>query len=117
MLRLSLDPRPSAVEVVAVLDPSEKFVFDGLVNRLSVDDPDFVRRIDRIGRPRRRLRSTLAILLWTAAPFCLVFGGWTGLFMAVVAVGYGARLFTRRYGRADRSPWSSSHRRPGATSL
>lgn len=102
-----------------MLDPNEKFVFDGLVTRLSADDPDFVRRIDRIGRPRRRLRVTLAILLWTAAPFCLIFGGWTGLFLAVTAVGYGLRLFSRRHARTDHAPWwsSSSHRRPGAASL
>lgn len=102
-----------------MLDPYEKVVFDGLVTRLSADDPDFARRIDRIGHPRRRLWVTLAILLWTTVPFCLAFGGWTGLFLAVVAGGYGARLFTKRRGRAARPPWwsSSSHRRPGATSL
>jgi hypothetical protein len=105
------------VEVVAVLDPNEKFVFDGMVTRLGADDPDFVRRIDRIGRPRRRLRTAVAILLWTMAPFCIVFGGWTGLVMAVVAVGYAARLFAKRRGQADQAPWWSSHRRPGATSL
>lgn len=100
-----------------MLDPNEKLVFDAMVTRLGTEDPDFVRRIDRIGRPRRRLRTTLAILLWTIAPFCIVLGGWTGLFMAVGAVGYGAHLFAKRRGRADQSSWSSSHRRPGATSL
>ena len=44
----------------AVFDPNEKLVFDGMVNRLRADDPGFLRRLDRIGRPRRRLRMVLA---------------------------------------------------------
>jgi Protein of unknown function (DUF3040) len=107
------------VEVVTVLDPSEKHAFDGMVTRLRADDPQFVHRIDRLGRPRRRLRRVLAILLWTLAPFCVVYGGWTGFFMAVAAAGYGAHLMTRRTGMADGAGgftwWSSPGHRPGAS--
>jgi hypothetical protein len=106
------------MEVVPVLDPNEKLVFDGLVSQLRDEDPNFSRKIDRLGRPRRRMRVALAVLLWTLAPVCIVFGGWTGLLMAVVAVSYGAYLVTRRDG-TGRQPawWSSSNRRPGAPSL
>jgi len=104
------------VEVVPVLDPNEKVAFDGLVNRLTSDDPGFTRRIQRISRPRRRLRVALAILLWTLAPVCIVYGGWTGLFMAVVGIGYGAHLIAKQSGMKDNpSWWSSSSNRPGAT--
>jgi len=100
-----------------VLDPDEKLVFDGLVTRLGAADPDFVRRTDRIGRPRLRRRMTAAVLLWTAVPFCIVLGGWTGLLIAVVGAGYGACLFAKRHAGAGQAPWwSSSHRRPGAAS-
>jgi Protein of unknown function (DUF3040) len=110
--------RVLAVEVVPVLDPNEKLVFDGLVSRLHDEDPNFRRKIERLGRPRRRLRVALAVLLWTMAPVCIVLGGWTGLLMAVVAVGYGAALVARRVGM-DGQPtwWSSAKRRPGAPSL
>ena len=77
-----------------MLDPQD---FDGMVARIRAEDPKFVRRIDRLSAPRRRFRMTMAILLWTIAPFCIYFGGWTGLIMAVVAVGYGANL-TKRSG-------------------
>ena len=98
-----------------MFDPNEKLVFDGIVNRLGADDPGFLRRLDRIGRPRRRLRMILASLLWTVAPVCIVLGGWTGLILAVVAVGYGLRLQARRGGTgAQVAWWSSSNRRPGA---
>jgi len=107
------------VEVVTVLDPQDKFAFDGMVTQLRADDPRFVRRIEKIGRPRHRLRVTLGILLWTIAPICIVYGGWTGLIMAVVAVGYGARLMIKRTGLTGDAEgfswWSSSGRRPGAS--
>ena len=96
-----------------MLDPQEKVVFDGMVMRLSEDDPDFVRRVDRLTRPRHRLRERLAILLWTIAPLCIVYGGGTGLIMAIVAVVYGAHLMSVGHRAAGRSAWSSSpHRRP-----
>lgn len=104
--------------MVPVLDPNEKVVFDGMVSRLRDEDPNFLRKIDRLGRPRRKMRVTLAVLLWTLAPVSIVFGGWTGLLMAVVAVAYGALLVTRRDGMGVQPTWwSSSNRRPGATSL
>jgi hypothetical protein len=104
------------VEVVPVLDPNEKIVFDGMVNRLRDEDPRFLSKIERIGRPRRKLRVALAVLLWTLAPISIVFGGWTGLLMAVVAVAYGAFLVTKRDGVGGQPAWwSSSHRSPGAS--
>lgn len=100
-----------------MLDPHEKLVFDGLVTQLSAEDPRFRRRLDRLSRPRRRLRTALAILLWTIAPICIVYGGWTGLFMAIAAIAYGAHLMAKRDAMTGAFSWwsSSSHRRPGAT--
>jgi hypothetical protein len=99
-----------------VLDPYEKQAFDGLVTRLEADDPRFLRRVYRLSRPRRRLRTTIAILLWTVAPVCIVVGGWTGLIMAVVAAAYGAWLMSQRNDLAKETFWrSSSDRRPGTT--
>jgi hypothetical protein len=98
-----------------VLDPNEKLVFDGLVSRLRDEDPSYLRKIERIGRPRRNRRVALAVLLWVLAPVCLVFGGWTGLLMATVAVGYGAFLVTKRDDRSGHPAWRlPSHRHPGA---
>jgi Protein of unknown function (DUF3040) len=100
-----------------VLDPNEKSIFDGMVTSLQAQDPRFVQRIDRIGHPRHRFRKVLAITLWLLAPFCVVLGGWTGFFMAVIAVGYAAHLLVRRPGlsRGIGFPWSSPGRRPGAS--
>jgi hypothetical protein len=108
----------SGLEVVPVLDPNEKFVFDGMVSQLRDDDPSFLRKIERLGHTRRKLRVTLAVLLWTLAPVCIVLGGWTGLLMAVVGASYGIYLVVRR-GGMDGQPtwWSSTKRRPGAPSL
>jgi hypothetical protein len=106
------------VEVVAVIDPHEKYVFDDMVSQLRADDPQFLARIDRLGHPRRRLRKAMAILLWIIAPICAIVGGWTGVFMALVAVGYAAHLMTKRTGLAGGSGfswWSSPRRRPGAS--
>jgi len=86
------------VEVVPVLEPNEKVLFDGLVTRLRADDPGFTDKLDRMCRPRQKLRIVLAVLLWTVAPICIVFGGWTGVLMAAVAAGYGAHLMTKRPG-------------------
>jgi Protein of unknown function (DUF3040) len=105
------------VEVVTVLDPQEKSVFDGMVTQLSIDDPQFVRRIGQLERPRRQVRKAVAILLWVMAPMCVVVGGWTGFFLAVVATAYAARLMIRRPGmHGGELPWWSSlpRRRPGA---
>jgi hypothetical protein len=106
------------VEVVTVLDPHEKSVFDGMVNQLREDDPKFAGRFDRVGRPRRRFRKVTAILLWIIAPVCIVMGGWTGFFMAIAAAGYAIHLVTRKTGLAGGSGfswWSSPGRRPGAS--
>lgn len=101
-----------------MLDPNEKLVFDGMVSRLHDEDPGFLRKIERIGRPRRKMRVALAVLLWTLAPVSIVFGGWTGVLMAALAVAYGAVLVTKRDGFGGPPAWwSSSNRRPGATSL
>lgn len=98
-----------------MLDPQEKAVFDGIMTQLRADDPNFSRRLDRIGKPRRRVRLTAAILLWTVAPWCVVFGGWTGLILAVLAVTYGSVLFSRRHQNMSQLPWIASRgRRPGA---
>lgn len=100
-----------------MLDPNEKYVFDGMVSQLCADDPAFARRVDHLGRSKRRLGFTLAVLLWTMTPFLIVFGGWTGLLMAVVASGYGAHLMTKRNrpaGDAHGFSWWPSRRRPGA---
>jgi hypothetical protein len=98
-----------------VLEPNEKAVFDGMVSQLRTDDPRFSQKVDRMCRPRRRLYLTMAILLWTMAPLCIVFGGWTGVIMAVVAIAYGGHLMLRRGGDARQTLWSSS-RRPRTSS-
>lgn len=100
-----------------MLDPSEKSVFESMVTQLR-GDARFVRKIDKLGYPRKRMRTTLAVLLWIFAPIAMIVGGWTGFFMAVVAVGYGIRLVTRKAGLVGGqgfSWWSSPGRRPGAS--
>jgi hypothetical protein len=74
------------VEVVIVLDP------------VRADDPDFLARLDKLEHSRHRRRGVLAALLWMAAPICIIVGGWTGLLMAVVAVGYGTVLASKQHG-------------------
>lgn len=102
-----------------MLDPNEKSQFDGMVTRLRIDDPRFVRRIDRLDRrPRPQLRKAVAVFLWMMAPLCVVLGGWTGFFIAVVAAGYAARMVVKRPGEdpdADDAWWSLPRRRPGAS--
>lgn len=100
-----------------MLDPSEKLVFDGMMSRLRDQDPFFLRKINKLGRPRRKMRLALAILLWTIAPFCVVFGGWTGLLMGAVAVGYGAFLANKRGRSTPVAWWPPTKRRPEAPSL
>jgi hypothetical protein len=97
-----------------VLDPHEKSAFDGMVTQLRAGDPRLAQRLDRMCRPHRRRRTALAVLLWTVAPFSIFFGGWTGLLMAAVAVGYGTNLYLRRGTAADEASWSSP-RRPGVS--
>ena len=99
-----------------MLDPREKAVFDGMVTQLRSEDPTFSRRVDRLTKPRHTLRLTAAILLWTLAPVSIVYGGWTGLILAVLAVTYGALLFRRRNTDTAPQPWwpATRGRRPGA---
>jgi hypothetical protein len=97
-----------------VLDPQEKVVFDTMVTQLRAGDPRLAQRLDRMCRPRQRLRKVLAILLWTIAPWCIVFGGWTGLIMAVVAVGYGCAIYFKRGLGEGETSWALK-RRPGVS--
>ena len=96
-----------------MLDPQEKAVFDGMVTELRSGDPRLAQRLDRMCRPRRRRRTVFAVLLWILAPLCVVFGGWTGVLLGVVAAAYGANLYFRRGAGADELPWPSPRRRPG----
>lgn len=101
-----------------MLDPTEKYLFDDMVTRLRADDPAFVRDVDRLAHPRRRRRVTMAVLLWTLTPMCIVYGGWTGLLIALVAAAYGAHLMAGRTGPGAESDslawWSASRKHPGA---
>jgi len=99
-----------------VLDPVEKTVFERIVTQLRAEDPQFVRRIDKLGTPRRRLRTAVAVLLWTFAPLFIAVGGWTGFFVALVAVGYAARIFRHRDSSTGRFWWwPPVGHRPGAS--
>lgn len=98
-----------------MLEPHEKDAFDGLVAQLRAGDAKFGQRIDRLARPRRRMRVTVAALLFVIAPFCVVLGGWTGLIMAVVAVGYGASLLAKRDPMTGASGFAWWSKRPGAS--
>lgn len=96
-----------------MLEPREKQEFDGMVARLRDADPAFARRIDRFRSRQRRRWLITAVLLWTIAPICLVYGGWTGALEAVLAVGYGAWLMHKRNRATDQPTWPPS-RRPTA---
>ncbi len=96
-----------------MLEPREKQEFDGMVARLRDTDPGFARRVDRLRLRQRRRWLVSAILLWTIAPICLVYGGWTGALEAVLAVGYGAWLMRKRNRATDQPSWPQS-RRPTA---
>jgi len=98
-----------------VLEPNEKAAFDGMVSQLRADDPRFSQKVDRMCRPRRRFYQAMAILLWTMAPFCIFFGGWTGVLMAVVGAAYGGHLWIRRGGGGSQILGSSA-RRPRTSS-
>ena len=99
-----------------MLDPQEKAVFDGLVTQLRAADPKFCRKMDRMGRPRPRFYTTAAFLLWSLAPMCIIFGGWTGAVFAAIAVSYGTRLYLKRNGRSPQPSWwiASRGKRPPA---
>jgi hypothetical protein len=104
------------VEVVTVLDPTEKQAFDGLVFRLALDDPTFVDKLKKLDqRPAHGWRRVLSVLLWTTAPLWIIFGGWTGLLLAVVAVAYAAILTSRQSAGATHGLPRGSTPRPGAS--
>ncbi len=88
-----------------MLDPQEKAEFDGLVTLLRTTDPRFCRRMNRMTKPRTLLYTTAAATLWILAPVCIVFGGWTGALFAVLAIGYGFRLYTKRNGHRPQPAW------------
>ncbi|AEV89051.1 hypothetical protein ACWT_8042 [Actinoplanes sp. SE50] len=96
-----------------MLEPREEREFDGMVARLRDADPGFTRRVDRIHPRQRRRWLILTILLWTIAPICLLYGGWTGALEAVLAAAYGGWLLRKRRRAADAPSWpSSTDRRP-----
>jgi hypothetical protein len=76
------------MEVTLVIKPEEQQIFAGLVGRIEADDPGFTRP--------PRWWAVVAVLLWTIAPICIVYGGWTGLIEAFLAGGYGAHLMRKR---------------------
>jgi hypothetical protein len=98
-----------------MLEPYEKAMFDSLVTELRAGDPVFNRRITRLARPKRKIYVVMAVLLWTAAPICIVFGGWTGLLMAAVGVAFGVHLISKRGGITGQTLWPSPRRRPEAS--
>jgi hypothetical protein len=75
-----------------VLKPEEQQVFADLVARIEAGDPRFTHRA---ARPPQWW-AIVAVLLWTIAPICIVYGGWTGLIEAFLAGGYGAHLMRKR---------------------
>jgi hypothetical protein len=91
--------------------------FEAIVAQLCADDPDFTSRIQKLGGPPSKKRVGFAVLLWTMAPLCVVFGGWTGLLVAVVAVAYGAylRWSGSMYAAAGSRMPLPRRRRPGAS--
>jgi hypothetical protein len=88
-----------------MLDPQEKAEFDGLVTLLRVTDPKFCRRVTRMSQPRPLVNTTIAVVLWTLAPLCITFGGWTGALFAVFFIGYGIRLYAKRNGPGAQPAW------------
>ncbi len=92
-----------------MLKPEESQVFAGLMERLQAEDPNFARRA---ANPPRWW-ATIGVLLWTAAPICIVLGGWTGLIEGILAGIYGSHLLRKRQRWIDtcqrqRSPVSRS---------
>lgn len=53
--------------------------------------------------------AIIAVSLWTIAPICVVYGGWTGLIGTVAAWGAGSHLLRKRQQwLAARTPVSAS---------
>jgi len=78
-----------------VLKPEDQQTFASLIAQLQIDDPAFGKRTERLNRPPLRW-TVVAVLLWAAAPICIIFGGWTGVIEAVLAVCYGTHLIRKR---------------------
>ncbi|MFC7530300.1 DUF3040 domain-containing protein [Actinoplanes sp. GCM10030250] len=78
-----------------MLEPREDQAFRGVIAQLLIDDVSFAQRINRLGRPPRWW-AVLAVALWAIGPICIVLGGWTGFFEAVLAAGYGTHLLRKR---------------------
>ncbi|GAA3957368.1 DUF3040 domain-containing protein [Actinoplanes auranticolor] len=91
--------------------------FEAIVARLCADDPEFTSRMKKLGGPPSKKRVGLAVLLWALAPVCVVFGGWTGLLTAVIAVAYGSylRWSGSMFAAADFRRSLPRRRRPGAS--
>ncbi len=100
-----------------MLEPREKREFDGMMARLRDTDPAFTRRVGRIPLRQRRRWLVTAILLWSIAPICLIYGGWTGALEAALAVAYGAWLMHKRRRATDQHSWPSSTDRRPATEI
>lgn len=98
-----------------MLNPQDKLVFDGLVTQLQADDPAFVRRTAKLGSPRSTMRVGFAVLLWTLAPICVVFGGWTGMLVALAGITWGTHLLLTGRTPAPTRARPASRRRPGAS--
>ena len=91
--------------------------FETIVARLCADDPEFTGRVQKLGGPPSKRRVSLAVLLWALAPVCVVFGGWTGLLTAVIAVAYGSylRWSGSMFATAGSRRSLPRRRRPGAS--
>lgn len=90
--------------------------FDAIVARLCADDPEFTDRMRKLGGPPSKKRAGAAVLLWMLAPLCIVFGGWTGLLIGVIAVAYGSHLkwSGSMYPASAKRPSLPKRRQPGA---
>ncbi|GAA4934021.1 DUF3040 domain-containing protein [Actinoplanes utahensis] len=78
-----------------MLKPEDQQTFASLIAQLQIDDPAFGKRTERLNRPPARW-AILAVALWAVAPICIIFGGWTGVIEAVLAVCYGTHLLRKR---------------------
>ncbi|GIE82793.1 hypothetical protein Aph02nite_87430 [Actinoplanes philippinensis] len=70
-----------------MLKPEAQQVLTGLVTPIEADGPGFTHP--------PRWWAVVAVLLWTIAPVCIVYGGWVGLVEAFLVGGFGAYLMRR----------------------
>lgn len=78
-----------------MLKPEDQQTFASLIAQLQIDDPAFGKRTERLHRPPLHW-TVVTVLLWAVAPICIIFGGWTGVIEAVVAVCYGTHMIRKR---------------------